>query len=133
MIEALLDLFPLIVAVGVATALALAVRLKGRTGRAPTSAGPLDVVRPNPPGLVPVPWELQAIQYQIDLLNDRRSMAVPRYDLTATVNRLMTVSGLMDPRDHLPVTASAFELEAAVTKIEDQLGLAPMSEGQHRQ
>jgi hypothetical protein len=115
----------LLLAIGVAL---LALRLDRRLGRGAHSAGPLETERPKPVGLEQTPWELRGIDRQLAQAG-RGAPAVPRYDLTATVNRLLAAAGLDDPRDELPITADRAELERAITMIEDQLGLPPLTGG----
>jgi hypothetical protein len=127
--QTLFELFPLLVVIGVLIVVVGALRLDRRMSRGAYSAGPTEVPRPDPAGQAAVPWELRAIEDQLRMASAQSSQAVPRYDLTATVNRLLTAAGLTDPRHQLPVTATEAELAAAVTKIEQQLGLPPLHGG----
>lgn len=128
----LIDLFPLFVVIGVVVVFVAALRLDRRMSRGSHSAGPAEVPRPSPVGQEQVPWELRSIEDQVRLVSAQRAMAVPRYDLTATVNRLLMASGLTDPGDQLPMTASEADLVAAVSKIERRLGLAPLTTKENR-
>ena len=130
--ELLIDLFPVIVVIGVVVVFIAALRLDRRMSRGAHSAGPAEVPRPTPVGQEQVPWELRSIEDQVRVMSRSATTAVPRYDLTATVNRLMAASGLTDPRDQLPVTASEADLVIAVSKIERRLGLAPIVTEENR-
>ncbi|MCP3992992.1 MAG: hypothetical protein GY724_28275 [Actinomycetia bacterium] len=133
MTDLLVDLFPLFVIIGILVVFLTAARLDRRMSRGAHSAGPAEVPRPTPAGQEQVPWELRSIEDQVQLVSTHTTSAVPRYDLTATVNRLMTASGLTDPRDQLPMTASEADLATAITKIEARLELAPLTaEESHR-
>jgi hypothetical protein len=131
-IDLLLTLFPLFVVLGMLGVFLAALRLDRRMSRGAHSAGPAEVPRPTPAGQEQVPWELRSIEDQVRLVSRSATTAVPRYDLTATVNRLITASGLTDPWDQLPVTASEADLVAAISKIERQLGLAPIVTEENR-
>lgn len=129
MTELLVRFFPLLVIAVIVLVLVLALRLDQRLSRGPYSAGPIDLVQPEPIGQERSPWELSAIQDQLDAVAAPGAPVVRRYDLTATVNRLTNAAGMTDPRHQLPITANEMELAAAITKIEQQLGLPPLTEG----
>lgn len=129
MIELIVQYFPLVALLVILLVVVLSFRLQRRLGRSAYSAGPPELDQPIPPGQEPSPWELQAIQSQLHALAATGSSVVRRYDLTATVNRLTFSAGLIDPHHQLPITANEAELATAITKIEDQLGLPPLSEG----
>lgn len=119
--------FPLVVAVIVVVIVVLTFRLDRRMSRGAYSAGPLDVVEARPPGQERTPWELRAIEDQLQLAMSAGTSAVPRYDLAATVNRLISAAGLPDDVQ-LPVTADLHELNLAITRIEQRLELPPLTE-----
>ncbi len=123
--------FPLLVVVAVVVLLVLALRLDRRLSRGAYSAGPWKTERPTPPGQERTPWELKAIDDQLILATGAGGAAVPRYDLTATVNRLITAAGL-PPREQLPLSANLQELSTAIGLIEDRLGLAPLTPSSQR-
>ncbi|MGF1598725.1 MAG: hypothetical protein ACFCVK_17655 [Acidimicrobiales bacterium] len=127
MIDTLLALFPLFVLAAAVAAVVLAVRLDRRMSRAATSAGPVEMERARPPGQEQTPWELQAIDDQLHLAHSGGPSAVPRYDLTATVNRLLQAAGLDQPGDQLPPNADPAQLAAAISRIEERLGLGPLT------
>lgn len=118
--------FPVLVVVAVVVLLVLALRLDRRLSRGAYSAGPWETERPKPPGQERTPWELKAIDDQLILATGAGGAAVPRYDLTATVNRLITAAGL-PPREQLPLSANLQELSTAIGLIEDRLGLPPLT------
>jgi len=139
MIDLLVSVFPIIAGVVAVVVLLLALRLDRKMSRGASSAGPRDPERPVPAGQTRTPWELQAIEDQLQLMRIQSDRAVPRYDLNATVNRLIVAARLDAPEDQLPITADEAEIGAAITKIEDRLGLAPLdvteagrSQGAHR-
>lgn len=129
MTELLVRFFPLLVIAVTILVLFLALRLDRRLSRGPYSAGPIELVQPEPAGQERSPWELRAIQDQLDAIAEPGTPVVRRYDLTATVNRLTNAAGMTDPRHQLPITANEMELAAAITNIEHQLGLPPLTEG----
>jgi len=118
--------FPFLVVGAVVVVLVLALRLDRRLSRGAYSAGPWETERPTPPGQERTPWELKAIDDQLILATGAGGAAVPRYDLTATVNRLITAAGL-PPREQLPLSANLQDLSAAIGLIEDRLGLPPLT------
>ena len=118
--------FPLLVVVAVVLLLVLALRLDRRLSRGAYSAGPWETEHPTPPGQERTPWELKAIDDQLTLASGAGGAAVPRYDLTATVNRLVTASGL-SANHQLPLSANLQELSAAIGQIEHRLGLPPLT------
>ncbi|MEZ5412358.1 MAG: hypothetical protein R2761_30270 [Acidimicrobiales bacterium] len=124
--DQLAALFPIVVVVAVVVVLVLALRLDRRLSRGAYSAGPWETERPTPPGQERTPWELKAIDDQLILAAGAGGAAVPRYDLTATVNRLITAAGL-PPREQLPLSANLQDLSAAIGLIEDRLGLPPLT------
>ncbi len=132
MTELFVRAFPIVAGAVIVTVVILAIRLDRRMSRAPYSAGSYEPEQPSPLGQERTPWELKAIEDQLHLLSSAVGPAVPRYDLTATVNRLISASGLTDAQDQLPITATIDQLAVSVAKIEDQLGLAPLDEGTTR-
>jgi hypothetical protein len=122
-----LALFPLAVLAGLAIVFILAIRLNRRVSRGTGSAGDLEPSRPEPVGQARTPWEVRAIDDQIRMLR-HRSVTAPRHDLTATVNRLIAAAGLAADQQ-LPLDANREQLEAAVARMEHQLGLPPLSAG----
>lgn len=126
MTSLLIAAFPVLVVIGLLAVLVFAFRLDRRMGRGPHSAGPRIPDIPAPIGQARTPWELKAIEDQLLLTRHRTGPVVSRYDLTATVNRLTVAAGLDDPGYQLPVTADEQQLAAAIARIEDQLGLAPL-------
>jgi hypothetical protein len=122
MIAPLAQLFPLLAVVAVVLVLILALRLDRRLSRGAYSAGPADIERPSPPGQERIPWELKAIDDQLTLASGGGGAAIPRYDLTATVNRLISAAGLPS-QDQLPLSADLNQLTAAIGLIEQRLGL----------
>jgi hypothetical protein len=127
--ERLVDLFPVLVVAATVVVLILALRLDRRLGRGAYSAGPLEPEPATPAGVERTPWELKAIDDQLMLASGIGGATVPRYDLTATVNRLIAAAGL-PPHDELPVSAELNELAAAITLIEQRLGLPPLIDSQ---
>ncbi|MGI9616221.1 MAG: hypothetical protein ACR2QO_25120 [Acidimicrobiales bacterium] len=125
MVDLLVSAFPLIAGGVAVIVLVLAVRLDRKLSRGAYSAGPRDPERPAPPGQKRTPWELQAIEDQLQLMRTQSGRAVPRYDLNATVNRLIVAARLDDQDYQLPITADEAEIGAAVSRIEDRLGLDP--------
>lgn len=126
MVDVLISAFPFIAGAVAVLVLVLAVRLDRKMSRGAYSAGPRDPEQPAPPGQKKTPWELQAIEDQLQLMRTQNSRAVPRYDLNATVNRLIVAARLDDPNYQLPITADEAEIGAAVTRIENRLGLGPL-------
>jgi hypothetical protein len=126
MVDGVVTIFPILAGVLAAVVLVLAVRLDRRMSRAAHSAGRREQERPAPPGQTKTPWELQAIEDQLQLMRAQSSRAVPRYDLNATVNRLIVAARLDAPGDQLPITADERQLAAAITRIETRLGLPPL-------
>ena len=124
--DILLQVYPWAVALGVVVVFIAALRLDRRMSRGAHSAGPADVPRPAPPGQAEIPWELEAIEGQLRLAAGRTSLAVQRYDLTATVNRLLVAAGLTGAHHQLPMTATEDQLDHAITLIERQLELPPL-------
>ena len=129
--EFLVRFFPLLAVLALVVIGFLALRLDRRMSRSAYSAGPIDVPRPKPVGQEPTPWELQAIDDQLRLVINHGSAAVPRYDLTATVNRLVAAAGLSDKGAQLPITANEAQLAAAIAQIEHRLELPPLTEGMY--
>ncbi len=123
MVDAVIAAFPLVAGLLAAAVLLLAVRFDRKLARGPSSAGPREPEQPPPPGQTRTPWELQAIEDQLRLLRTQGHRAVPRYDLNATVNRLIVAARLDDPEDQLPITADEDDVEAAIARVEAQLGL----------
>ena len=124
-----MEVFPLLGGFAALVIGFLAFRLKRRLDRSAYSAGPIEIPRPKPFGQEVTPWELRSIENQLRLLVNHGSPAVPRYDLTATVNRLVVAAGMTDAKDQVPVTANEAQLAAAISRIEQQLGLPPLTEG----
>jgi hypothetical protein len=124
--SALAASFPFVILLMAVTVAGLALRLDRRLSRGAHSAGPLEPERPKPAGLEQTPWELRGIDDQLTLAG-RGSPAIPRYDLTATVNRLIVAAGMHDPGQQLPMSAGLGQLEQAVTNIVRMLGLPPLS------
>lgn len=127
MISHLADWFPVLVIAGALVVLGLALRLDRRLSRSAYSAGPIETEVAQPAGQARTPWELQAIDDQLTRATSGGSLAVPRYDLTATVNRLITAAGL-PAHEELPITADLNQLAAAITRIEARLGLPPLTD-----
>ncbi len=123
--QRVVDQFPILAIAALVSVLALAFRLSRRIDRGPTSAGPVETEPVTPPGQEPSPWELRAIDDQLRRLV-RPEPGVRRSDLTATVNRLITAAGL-PAHDQLLPGADLNQLAAAVTRIEDRLGLPPLT------
>lgn len=121
--------FPVVVAAAVVAGVVLIVRLDRRMSRGARSAGPRERRAPTPQGQRRTPWELQTLDDQLQLSRIRMTTGVPRSDVTATVNRLLTAAGFDDARDQLPLAASEAQLAAAITRIEERLGLPPLPEG----
>ncbi len=132
MTDLLIDLFPLFVIVGTMSLFFAALRLDRRMSRGAHSAGPTEAPRPAPVGQEQVPWELRSIENQLRSVPIRTTGAVPRHELTATVNRLMMASGLTNPLDQLPITATEADMTRAVAKMETRLGLAPLAPEESR-
>lgn len=122
----LATIFPALVVLTVVASAALAVRLERKMSRAAHSAGPAQTEQPRPPGQEKTPWELNAIEDQLRLTTHPGGAAVPRYDLTATLNRLLSAAGFSEPNQQLAITANEAQLSAAVTRLEEHLGLAPI-------
>lgn len=118
--------FPLLVLIALVPIILLAVRLERRISRTPDSAGPAETVQARPPGQQTTPWELKAIEDQLIIARQRTGAGVPRYDLTGTVNRLITAAGFDQPGDELPLAASEAQLSAAIARIEERLELPPL-------
>ena len=128
---ALADLFPLLVLITVVALGLLALRLQLRLSRNPFSAGPHEHPTVAPPGQEPSPWELRAIERQLyasfgstNLTSS--AVGVNHFDLVATVNRLLAAGGI-DRRHHLRPNASVADLDSAITLLERQLALPPLS------
>ncbi|MEL7156364.1 MAG: hypothetical protein AAFN30_07170 [Actinomycetota bacterium] len=102
----LVDLFPLLVLLAALLVAFLALRLHRHLGQASYSAGPLEVLPPEPPGQEATPWELRAIEAQLDMVTHPGTGVVRRYDLTATINRLSASAGLVGSEYELPITAN---------------------------
>ncbi len=132
MTEALTTLFPVAVFLVVVAVVVLGVRLNLHLGQGSTSAGPLEIDRGEPPGQEATPWELNAIEHQLRTAVAPGTGSVRRYDLTATINRLSASAGLNRPEDQLPITADEDDLTAAVARLEQRLGLAPLGESTDR-
>ncbi len=132
MTDLLIGLFPLFVILGVLSLFFAALRLDRRMSRGAHSAGPTEAPRPAPVGQEQVPWELRSIENQLRSVPIHTTGAVPRYHLTATVNRLITASGLANPLDQLPMAATEADLARAIAKIEARLGLAPLATEESR-
>ena len=132
MTDLIVQAFPLLVVAVVITVLVLAVRLDRRLSRGSYSAGPRERLQPSPPGQERSPWELQAIEDQLRTVVTPHAPVVRHYDLTATVNRLTTAAGLHEPHHQLPITATEADLAVAITRIEHQLALPPLTEGSNR-
>ena len=130
MIDSVVTAFPVLVGSVAVIVLVLAVRLDRSMGRAAFSAGPRDPERPTPPGQTRTPWELQAIEDQLKSLRLHSGRAVPRYDLNATVNRLIVAARFDESDDQLPITADEAEVADAIARIEDRLGLPPLEDDQ---
>ena len=127
MTDLLIDGFPVLVMVAVLTVGILGFQLRRHLGSGAYSAGPLDVAAPDPPGQEETPWELAAIDQQLRISDTAAAPALTRrYDLTATINRLSASAGLASPEEQLSITASMSDIEAAVARIEERLGLGPL-------
>ena len=105
---------PILAIAALVIVLALAFRLSRRIDRGPTSAGPVETEPVTPPGQEPSPWELRAIDEQLQRLV-RRDAGVRRSDLTGTVNRLITAAGLPATEQLLP-GADLNQLAATITR-----------------
>lgn len=118
--------FPLLVGIALVALVALLYRLDRRLSRGSISPGPREPVRPDPPGLLPTPWELQAIDEQLrGLPGDRH-----RTDLVKTVNRLIGSAGIRDPTARLPFDATDHEIQNVIAELERRLELGPLTPGQ---
>ena len=126
MVDSIIAVFPFLAGAMALLVLALAVRLDRQMSRGAYSAGRREPERPPPPGQARTPWELQAIEDQLQLMRLHHGRAVPRYDLNATVNRLIVAARLDSSEYQLPITADEALLAAAVTRIEGRLGLSPI-------
>lgn len=119
-------IFPVLVGIFLVALLALLYRLDRRLSRGSISPGPREPVRPDPPGLLPTPWELQAIDEQLrGLPGDRH-----RSDLVKTVNRLVGSAGIRDPAARLPFDATDNEIQNVIAELERRLELGPLTPGQ---
>ena len=79
-------------------------------------------IRPVPPGLLPTPWELRAIDEQLrGRPGDRH-----RTDLVKTVNRLIGSAGIREPAARLPFDATDHEIELVMAELERRLELGPL-------
>ena len=119
---ALLAEFPLLVVLVTLVLLGLLFRLDRRLSRGALSAGPRQPVRPDPPGLLQTPWELQAIHDQLGGHPGDRLRA----DLVKTVNRLIEAAGIADPAARLPFDATDHEIHTVVAELERRLELGPL-------
>lgn len=121
----LAGVFPVLVVIVLLALLALLVRLDRRMSRGSLNPGPREPVRPDPPGLLPTPWELQAIDQQLrGLPGDRH-----RTDLVKTVNRLIGSAGIRDEAARLPFDATDAEIDSAMAELERRLELGPLLPG----
>ncbi len=131
------DLFPTIfpfLAIGIMIGIfVLFVRLDRRMSRGAHSAGAREPERPRPTGQERTPWELKAIEDQLMMTRHQAAPAVSRYDLTATVNRLVSAAGLDNPDDQLQLTANETRLAEAITRIEKRIGLPPIDQNTRQQ
>ncbi len=113
--------FPLLVGIVLVGLLALLFRLDRRLSRGSLGPGPREPVRPDPPGLLATPWELQAIDEQLrGRPGDRH-----RSDLVKTVNRLISSAGIRDETARLPFDATDHEIQNVIAELERRLELEP--------
>ena len=118
-------IFPVLVGLVLVALAALLYRLDRRLSRGSLSPGPREPVLPDPPGLLPTPWELEAIDDQLrGRPGDRH-----RTDLVKTVNRLIASSGLRDPATKLPFDATDHEIQRVMVELERRLELDPLPPG----
>ncbi len=82
-------------------------------------------MRPDPPGLLPTPWELQAIDEQLSGRPGDRH----RSDLVKTVNHLIGSAGIREPTANLTLDATDAEIDTVVTELERRLELGPLLPG----
>ena len=122
---ALLGSFPVLVVLVTIVLLILLFRLDQRLSRGSLNAGPREPVRPDPPGLLQTPWELQAIDDQLRSHPGDRH----RSDLVKTVNRLIEASGITEPAARLPFDASDHEIHTVIAELERRLELGPIDLG----
>ena len=123
--SSLVGVFPALVVLVTLGLLGMLVRLDRRLSRGSLSPGPREPVRPEPPGLLPTPWELQAIDEQLrGRPGDRH-----RTDLVKTVNRLIGSAGIRDPAARLPFDATDHEIQNVVAELERRLELPPDRSG----
>lgn len=133
MSQLLSTIFPFLAFGALIAILVLFVRLDRRMSRGAHSAGPRQTQRPRPTGQERTPRELKAIEDQLMMTRNQAAPAVSRYDLTATVNRLVSAAGLDNPNDQLPITANEMRLGQAITRIEERIGLPPIDQNRSQQ
>ena len=114
--------FPWLVFAACVGLLVVVIRLDRRLSRGARSAGPRDIQRPRPVGLQQTPWELKAIDDQLQSGTGTR----PRIDLTNTLNRLTRAAGLDGPQHQLPPNATNDMIQWVVQELETKLELGPM-------
>jgi len=119
--------FPVLVGIILVALLAMLYRLDRRLSRGSISPGPREPVRPDPPGLLPTPWELQAIDEQLGGFPGDRH----RTDLVKTVNRLIGSAGIRDPAARLPFDATDHEIQNVIAELERRLELGPLTPDPH--
>lgn len=112
-------IFPVLVVLAVLALLAMLYRLDRRLSRGSISPGPRDPVRADPPGLLATPWELQAIDEQLQGRPGDRHRA----DLIKTVNRLIGSAGVREQALQLPFDATDEEIQNVVAHLERRLEL----------
>ncbi|MEM7342014.1 MAG: hypothetical protein AAF467_25455 [Actinomycetota bacterium] len=123
--------FPYLVVLAFLVMVYAAYRLSKRVSRGARTAGPREIEQPDPPGQAPFPWELSVIDDHIRYAGQSGGPS-GRYDVSAMVNRLSSVAGVDDPRYRLTERATEAQVEAAISRIEQQLGLPPLVDDQGR-
>lgn len=118
----LTTLFPWMVVVASIVLAILAIRLDRRVSRGSQSAGPRDVLQPEPVGLQQTPWELQALDDQVRI---QRGTAARR-ELIHTVNRLTEAAGVTDPNYVLHPQSGDDAIAAVVLHLEQRMDLPPL-------
>lgn len=119
------DLSPVLLFLAFVITVLLMIRLARRVSRGTESAGPRTVEQPPPVGLRITPWEVEAIDRQLQSRLDSPA----RRDLVSTVNRLSSAALQHEAIDEhiapLPIDADNGRIASVVARLERRMELNP--------
>ena len=121
--SAVVSLGPFLAFVAFVVVIVLMIRLSRRVSRGSESAGPRQTARPTPVGLRRTPWEVEAIDRQLQSRPDSPA----RRDLVATVNRLSAAArqhgAINEQIPKLPINADNDRIASVIARLESRMEL----------